>query len=41
MELAWSFLEVEMYVSKTWENVTKKMDMDFCRCDNMVIIWQI
>lgn len=33
-ELAWSFSEVEMYVSKQWENVKKKMDMDFCRCDN-------
>ena len=33
-ELAWSFSEVEMYVSKQWENVKNKMDMDFCRCDN-------
>lgn len=41
LELAWSFSEVEMNVSKKWENVKKKTDMDFCRCDNMVIIWQI
>ena len=41
LKLAWSFSEVEMYVSKKWENVKKKTDMDFCRCDNMVIIWQI
>lgn len=34
LELAWSFSEVEMYVSKKWENVKKKRDMDFCRCDN-------
>lgn len=41
LKLAWSFSEVEMYVSKKWENVKKKTDMDFCRCDNMVILWQI